>query len=161
MNDAKRVLPGVGYALLHLVVAMVLVHLPIEQSFSLVTGTQLFAHAIGDYVLQSHWMAVNKGRHWWIAALHAASYTVPFLLLTHSPLALLTIGCTHAIIDHLRLARFVVWARNVLGGEPIAWSECSTTGMPPEAPVFMASWLVIIVDNCMHVAINAGAIRWL
>jgi hypothetical protein len=161
MNEARRVLPGLGYALIHLLLAMVLVYAPIEQPTSLVTGTQLVAHGFGDYVLQSHWMAVNKSRHWWIALLHAASYTVPFLLLTHSPAAILTIWLTHAVIDHLRLARLVVWARNVLGGEPMGWDECRATGMPPESPAYLATWLLIIADNCMHVVINAAAIRWL
>ncbi len=160
MTEARRILPGLGYALLHLLAAVVLVHLPVEQATSFVTGTQLVAHGVGDYVLQSHWMAMEKGKRWWVAGLHAASYTVPFLLLTHSPIALLIIAITHAIIDHFRLARFVVWARNALGGNPLPWAECSSTGMPVEAPAYLATWLVIIADNVMHVVINAVSIKW-
>jgi hypothetical protein len=159
--DAPRRFAGLGYVLIHLIIAVVLVYLPVELRTTFVTGTQLVAHGVGDYILQSHWMALGKTSRWSVAALHAASYTVPFLLLTHSPLALLTIALTHAVIDRYRLARYVVWARNALGGMPLAWEECSSTGMPSETPTFLSVWLLIITDNLLHVIINGAAIRWL
>ena len=61
---------------------------------------QLLIHLFSDYWLQNDWMALNKKKHFWIALVHSAIYTVPFLLLTHSLVALLIICLTHAIIDH-------------------------------------------------------------
>jgi hypothetical protein len=45
------------------------------------TASQIVAHLVGDYVLQSDWMALEKtepGRKGWIAALvHGLVYTIP------------------------------------------------------------------------------------
>lgn len=35
----------------------------------------LAGHYIGDYGLQSSWMADNKGKSWYVAIAHAATYT--------------------------------------------------------------------------------------
>jgi len=68
---------------------------------------------------------------------------------------------THFVIDRWRLARFVVYAKNWIGGERAPWSECSGTGYHNSLPPFMAVWLMIIADNVMHVTINALALRYL
>jgi len=60
----------------------------------------LLAHLIGDYILQSDWMANEKTKRWWPAWAHALTYGLPFLLVTQSPLALAVIIVTHAVIDH-------------------------------------------------------------
>lgn len=74
----------------------------------------LWCHVAGDYVLQSDYMALKKSTSKWVAALHAFFYTLPFLLLTRSPVSLWLIFLTHAVIDHYRLARYVCWAKNFL-----------------------------------------------
>lgn len=38
--------------------------------------TQLLLHLWGDYILQSDWMATNKTRNHWAAAVHAGCYTL-------------------------------------------------------------------------------------
>ena len=38
------------------------------------------AHMVGDYVIQSHWMAVEKTKRWWPAIAHGVTYGLPFLL---------------------------------------------------------------------------------
>lgn len=125
-----------------------------------VTADQLVAHAIGDYLLQSHWMASKKTGEWAPAIAHGLVYAVPFLVLTRSPRALLTIIVTHILIDHFRLARHVCWAKNWLAPERNrAWSECQATGYPPETPPWLSVWLMIIADNTLHVLINALALK--
>lgn len=64
----------------------------------------LLAHLLGDYVVQSRWMATEKTQRWWPAIVHAVTYGVPFLMVTRSPLALAVIVGTHAVIDRYRLA---------------------------------------------------------
>lgn len=126
----------------------------------MLTADQLLAHAIGDYILQSDWMAEGKTKSDTIAMIHALAYSLPFLFFNPSAPALGVIFATHAIIDRYRLARYVVWAKNWLGPNR-PWSECSATGYPPSKPAFLSVWLLIIADNIMHVTINALALRYL
>jgi hypothetical protein len=123
----------------------------------------LLCHLLGDYVTQSDWMALEKTKRWWPAWAHAIVYGLPFLLVTQSPAAIAVIIGTHAVIDHYRLARYVVWAKNLLAPKAYrhSWSECSATGYHRDRPAWMAVWLMIIADNAMHLAINAAAVTWL
>lgn len=120
----------------------------------------LAAHMVGDYLIQSHWMATEKTKHWLPAVAHAITYGVPFLLVTQSPFALLVIVGTHAVIDRYRLARHVVWLKNQLA--PAAFRPGHTaTGYPDDTPPWLAVWLMIIADNILHMAINVAAVVWL
>lgn len=123
---------------------------------------QLIAHAVGDYVIQSDWMATEKTRRSSAAAIHAVTYLVPFLFLTRSPAALAVMGTTHFVIDRWRLARYVVWISNFAAppGTNPPWPECTATGFPPDRPPFLTVWILIIVDNLMHIGINAAALTW-
>jgi hypothetical protein len=146
--------------------------------------TQLLCHLWGDYILQSDWMAQNKTKEWWPAAVHALLYSLTFLLLRPSATACLVIFGTHVVIDRFRLARYVVWAKNWLlsprylwnpdgsfylgpgvdgitvGGAP-PFNKCASTGYPPERPAWLAVWLLIIADNVLHLTINFFALRYL
>lgn len=123
----------------------------------------LLAHLVGDYILQSHWMASEKTKRWWPAIAHGVTYGLPFLLVTQSPAALAVIVGTHVVIDRYRLARHVVWAKNLIAprGYRPSWSECRATGYPSELPPWLATWLLIIVDNTIHLLINIAAVTWL
>lgn len=121
----------------------------------MITADQLLAHAVGDYILQSHWMATEKTKRSLAAFVHVVTYALPFLLLRPSAIALAVIVGTHFVIDRWRLARFVVWLKNGARG------EVTSTGYPSETPPWLAVWLLIIADNIMHVAINAAALAWL
>lgn len=99
----------------------------------------------------------------------------------------LVIFSTHFLIDRFRIARYVVWAKNWLGPlyerVPIrysqglqvpvivahhwrrknptpALSECPT-GYPPTTPPWLSTWLLIVADNTLHLAINYAVLRWL
>jgi len=126
-----------------------------------ITADQLLAHAVGDYVIQSDWMANEKTKRSLAAAIHAMTYALPFLLLTTSWLALAVIVGTHFAIDRWRLARFVCWAKNWPWPGRRPWRDCAGTGYPTARPPWLAVWLLIIADNVMHVAINGTALRWL
>lgn len=126
----------------------------------MITADQLVAHAIGDYVLQSDWMATEKTKRTVAALAHVAAYAVPFIVLGASPAALALIVGTHFVIDRWRLARYAVWAKNWLGPNR-PWSECVATGYPPDRPAWMTVWLLIIADNVLHVLCNGLALRYL
>jgi hypothetical protein len=138
------------------------------------SAAQLIAHGIGDYILQSDYMALQKTKSKWAALAHVLTYTIPFLFITHAPLALFVIASTHFAIDHWRLARYVVWAKNFIGPRWIddpnqpgmklrnyPWAECVGTGYHASRPDFLAVWLLIFADNLIHVTINAAAILYL
>ena len=80
----------------------------------MITADQLVAHLVGDYLLQSDWMAQEKTKRWTVALVHALAYSVPFLLMRPSFAAWAVLVLTHAAIDRYRLARFVVYAKNFL-----------------------------------------------
>lgn len=116
------------------------------------TADQIVAHAVGDYILQSHWMATEKTKNSVAAAIHAATYTLPFLLITQSPVAIAIICVTHFFVDRFRLARFLVWLKNG------PWKPLTATGYQDDVPAWLSVWLLIAADNILHVVINALAI---
>lgn len=143
---------------------------------------QLILHLIGDYILQSDWMANNKTSQNIACVAHALVYTLPFILVTQSKLALLVIMWSHFLIDRFRLAKYVCYYKNFLAPEcevwqcdarylsfededllkeKYRWENCKATGYPSETPQFLAVWLMIITDNTLHLTINYFAINYL
>lgn len=123
------------------------------------TADQIVAHLVGDYILQSHWMATEKTKQSLAAAIHAATYTLPFVLLTWSPFALAFILGTHFLIDRFRLARFVVWFKNGYLFTEIG--PATATGYRNDVPPWLSVWLLIIADNTIHILCNGIALAYL
>lgn len=131
----------------------------------------VLAHLVGDYLIQSHWMATEKTKHWLPAIAHGVAYTLPYAALMLIPgatvafsmPALLVIGGTHIIIDRYRLARHIAWLKNQLGPKRSRprWADAKATGYPSDTPAWLAVWLMIIADNTIHLLINTAAIIWL
>jgi len=116
---------------------------------------QLIAHLVGDYVVQSDYLAQAKTHRTdygvRAAAVHAALYTACFVPLTRSPWRLAIIGITHGLLDHYRpLPKLIATKDWVLS--PRDWNVT-----PPEQVPF---WLHIVVDNTAHLVINEVALGW-
>lgn len=149
----------------------------------MITADQLIAHAVGDYILQSDWMATEKTKRSVAALAHVVTYALPFLLLTQSWQCLAFIIGTHFVIDRWRLARFICWAKNWLAPAkwcPVCddriqmngwhaphrvprnppWNDCKATGYPADRPVWLTGWLLIIVDNTLHIILNGIALHY-
>jgi Protein of unknown function (DUF3307) len=120
----------------------------------------ILAHIVGDYFIQSDWMATEKTSKWLPAIVHGITYTVPYLFVTQNPWPLLIICLTHIVIDRYRLARYVCWIKNYLGPRRTwhSWQECKGNGYPADRPVWLTTWLMILTDNTIHLVINFGAI---
>lgn len=123
------------------------------------TADQLVAHAVGDYILQSDWMANQKTKQTIAALIHATLYSLVFLLFRPSITAFTVILVSHFLIDRFRLARYVVWLKNQM--KPGTRQQLTATGYPDDAPFWLTVWLLIIADNILHVLINGAALRWL
>jgi hypothetical protein len=119
----------------------------------MITADQILAHLIGDYLLQSHWMAQNKAKQSLAAGVHAVTYTAPFLLLSQDWRAIAFICATHFLIDRFRLARWVVYLKNGYLGEIV-----TATGYRDDVPPWLAVWLLIIADNTIHLICNGIAL---
>jgi hypothetical protein len=122
---------------------------------------QLLLHLIGDYVTQTDWMARTKVSKTFAALCHAFIYSVPFLLLSPSLAAIGVISLSHFLIDRFRLARYVAFGKNKLTDWQLNWADCRATGFPAGMPAVNAFWLMIVIDNIMHLSINYAALRWL
>jgi hypothetical protein len=108
---------------------------------------------------------------------------LPFLLLTRSPLALFVIWFTHFLIDRFRLAKYVIYVKNLAApwsyiggatqygsnGDAISelkpqyqWENCKVDRLSlAKHLIWLAIWLMIIADNTMHLAINYLSLRFL
>lgn len=140
---------------------------------------------MGDFFLQSEWLALNKSKRTIPCLVHVLIYTSCFLLLTVSWKALLVIGVTHFFLDrfHTPLKRFM-WLRGHLNPElnyP-EYAKCDTTGYYDDSPYntkkatsgdgsteryhkprpfCISIWLYIIHDNFLHLIINYFALKCL
>jgi len=115
----------------------------------MLTADQLIAHAVGDYLLQSDWMAQEKTKRSIAAAAHALVYSLPFLFLRPSLLAWAVIVGTHFILDRWRLARYVVWAKNLLA--PRWLRTCEHTDRPARWPYIMSGICAICDKPALRV----------
>jgi hypothetical protein len=124
--------------------------------------SQLLAHLIGDYILQTDTQAQNKAKSKLYAGIHAFTYTLPFVFITQSIYALLVISCTHFLIDHYRLAKYLIIVKNLLDNpkEVFAGLYNTPTGYKENSPIWLSTWLFIIADNTMHMTINYIAIKY-
>lgn len=122
---------------------------------------RLLAHLVGDYVLQSHWEAVEKTNDWLPAVTHGTKYAAAFLPLTRNPKALVVIGATHVVLDHFRLAKHVNWLRNQPVPKGYRSTNLENAGSPDDTPAGLALALMILTDNTIHMLINEWALdRW-
>lgn len=118
---------------------------------------QIIAHIIGDYVIQSDWMALNKTKSWKVALIHGFTYTLPFLFLSPSIFAFLLIMITHTIIDHYSLAKYLIEWKNRLLCDKIArmhYVADEYTGMHKDRIESIKWFVYIVVDNILHILIN-------
>ena len=106
-------------------------------------------------------MAREKTKRSLAAFVHSVFYILPFLFITQNPYTLAVIGGTHFVIDRWHLARHFAWLKNRPWPGSRSWSECKETGFDPETPAWRAGWLVVIIDNLMHILINGAAIAWI
>ncbi len=112
---------------------------------------QLICHLVGDYVLQTDWMAKNKTSSLFAALVHAFFYALPFVLITGLTWALFVIFSTHILIDHYRLAGMIMRLKQW------SWKRADHPATPPDINLM----LLIVIDNTIHLTINYFSIKYL
>lgn len=95
----------------------------------------IYAHLIGDYLLQNDWMAKGKKDSSGVCTIHVIIYMLPFLFTGLPWWKLLLIAVQHWLQDR---TDFVLWSMKVTGRHEFA--------MQPLAP-----WSIIMTDNLFHI----------
>ncbi len=93
----------------------------------------LVAHLVGDFLVQTDWMAVNKKHSSFACLVHVVAYMLPFLLCSLAWWQLALIAVQHLVQDR---SAFVYWWMWV-------WKR-----VPPES----RKWVALYVDQAFHVA---------
>ena len=62
----------------------------------------VICHLIGDYVLQSDFLAKTKGDNWYHLFVHCALYCLPFMFMFGITWRLLCIFSVHFVVDALK-----------------------------------------------------------
>lgn len=99
----------------------------------------IYAHLIGDYLLQDDWMALNKKKSSWACFVHVAAYLIPFYFTDLLFWQIALIGLQHFLQDR---TQFVVWLMKIKGSEQFGSGPCSP-------------WSVIVTDNILHILFMA------
>jgi hypothetical protein len=92
------------------------------------------AHLIGDYIIQTDWVAARKRTSTPVCLLHAATYLLPFLLCPFAWWQLAAIGIEHFFQDRFG------WARTFM-----RYSDHEHFATGPLSP-----WSVVVTDNILH-----------
>jgi hypothetical protein len=95
----------------------------------------IYAHLIGDYIIQNDWMAQNKKSSSFHCAIHVLTYMLPFLFCGFNWWQLSIIAGQHYIVDRTNV---VMWFMKAKGSEKFATGPCYP-------------WSIIIVDNISHI----------
>lgn len=95
----------------------------------------IFAHLIGDYLLQNDWMAQNKKRSNLACLCHIVFYLLPFIFCNFQVWQIVLIGIQHYFQDR---TNFIPWLMKFKGSKAFA--------SPPFAP-----WSIILTDNIVHI----------
>jgi hypothetical protein len=95
----------------------------------------IYAHLIGDYIIQNDWMAMNKKKSRIHCIVHVSTYMLPFLLCGLNLWQFVAIALQHYLIDG---TNFVGWFMGIKGSKQFR-----------DGPLSPWSWVVI--DNILHI----------
>lgn len=70
----------------------------------------LACHMLGDYVLQTDFLAKTKGENWWHLLAHCVAYTVPFVVAFGIDWRIGYLLVMHLFIDALKARHYIGYA---------------------------------------------------
>lgn len=65
-------------------------------------------HMLGDYVLQSDFLATSKGTNWWHFFVHCVLYSLPFAVAFGFDWRVLALLASHVVIDAMKARLHVI-----------------------------------------------------
>ena len=76
----------------------------------------IICHIVGDYLLQTDYMAREKGKDWYVLFVHCVCYCVPFIYIFGLDFKIIILFLTHMMIDALkaRYIKFGIYADQIL-----------------------------------------------
>ncbi len=95
-------------------------------------------HSVGDWLLQTDWMAKGKAKSWSPLVVHVAVWTacmIPAAVWLFDPLWLLWLAGTHLVLDGTGFVR---------------WWMTAVKRVPESDLRGPARWLVVVVDQVFH-----------
>ena len=98
----------------------------------------IYAHLIGDYLIQNDWMALNKKKHWFPCLVHIVTYMIPFIPTLFFGMEwwqLLAIALQHYLQDRTNI---IVWFMEIKGSAAFSGPPC-------------APWSIFLTDNIVHI----------
>ena len=73
----------------------------------------VFCHMIGDYVLQSDFIARTKGENWWHMIVHCTMYVLPFYLVIGHDWRIAALWAHHFLVDTMKARwKFIGYAED-------------------------------------------------
>lgn len=136
----------------------------------------LTCHFVGDFLLQSDWMATNKSKQWAVLAIHVSAYCVPFLAwfmlartANHAALVFVSVTwAAHFVTDAItsRVTSRLWFVKTTLAGRG---GRVIAAGVATEAPAYWVDYLptrhwffvVIGFDQLLHIWQLAATLAWL
>jgi hypothetical protein len=114
--------------------------------------TLLIAHLLGDWLLQTEWMAIEKQRNWGAMWSHVAIYHMLVL-------AVLLVGVAGRTVEVLVAVAVLALSHAWLDrGWPVVGLMKALRIVRVREP---ERWLVMVVDQVLHVTLLAIATAWL
>jgi hypothetical protein len=95
----------------------------------------MIAHLIGDYLIQTDWMAANKKKSTVACMFHIITYMIPFMFCDIAAWQFYLIAAQHFLQDRWN---FIPWLMKVKGSAKFM--------EPPLGP-----WSIIVTDNVVHI----------
>lgn len=120
-------------------------------------------HLIGDYLLQSTWMAYTKSekslKGMWACTVHVAIYTIAVCLMLQvsNPLVWAIVFIPHWIIDHWSLGE--VWS-HIIQGRTVEKTMSFEPGVKREFAFAFYAPVYIAVDNTWHILCLWATIKY-
>ncbi len=122
----------------------------------------ILGHLVGDYLLQSKWMALTKSQPgvegFRACTIHVALYTIAVCALvgTLSPVFAIAVFVPHWIIDRWSLASG--WLK-VIGGRTFEAAR-GNTGRSRDFDIAFTAIVYTVTDNTMHALCLWAAVWW-
>jgi hypothetical protein len=124
----------------------------------ILTGDQfarlLLGHLVGDYLLQNNWMALNKKKRIWVAAVHCAIWTAGVVAFVPELLGVVptaAVFASHLLLDATDIVdRWLKIIRGRCMESVLAYTEQDHSELHKRFYVAYTALVQAVADNALH-----------